>query len=183
MKFETFCFKGVEWKIPAIFLHYVTSDLGQGIVDGNLVSPTNRDTSHYAELLKGIDISGKCIVDVCSGSGNLDDLARKAGRISRIDSEYWKGIGVQAMSTDCPEKMEFQNGDAYTLPLTNCVADIVTETHGITYHNPVLRKFRTFGKPFAEAVYDSRHELERIGREIITYFQGILEKFRIVKPI
>ncbi len=182
MNFDTICFRDIEWKVPDIFLDHVTDALDKDLVLSEPASSTNRDSVHYSALLDGIDVTSKSIVDICSGFGNLDELARKVVRISRIDVVYAKKRPCEKrLLTDCPEKVEFQQGNAYNLPLGQNVADIVTETHGVTYHNPVLTRFLTYNGLFVQAVSERISHLGRVGREVITYFQSIAEKLRVVK--
>lgn len=121
---------GFKWLLPSVIAHKVGSELKEP--DLPLFALTDRNSRIYIEdLLEGNTnlLDGKVVVDICSGSGNLDDLASNTLGFIRVDTKYSHNFMINNIkrNSKTPSKFTFNTSTGFALNLPDDCADLVLE--------------------------------------------------------
>ncbi|MEK6864786.1 MAG: hypothetical protein AABX27_05810 [Nanoarchaeota archaeon] len=134
MKYIQKQINGFEWLIPRLL--YSEKSFPAISQEDTLHSGRSGEDYCLDMFIDANFCASKVIVDVCSGQGNLDDLAKIADRFIRIDKLYEDNSLVNGLlrKSICPDKYTFFATDSYHLPVPSQTADLVLENYGLLYY-------------------------------------------------
>lgn len=182
----------LPWRVPVLLPHQPPKKLPEGEF---FPSHTARNTREYEAFMHRSlhTLEGKVIVDICSGKGNLDELADH-NHLIRVDPLYSSPELRRRLTRDsrCPDKITLIPGSAFRIPVASHSADLVLESFGTTHYFPYMVQSDHIGSndlpaPSWQYVDDfllskPKQQRRRAQRAVYQYFCSVKEKLRILKP-